>query len=50
MKYYKVSAIDFTVENVLNYGFLRADIRHPSENAINHMKPGSYLIHAIERQ
>lgn len=43
MKYYKVSTIDFTVENVLKYGFLRADIRHPSENAINHMKPEAIL-------
>lgn len=43
MKYYKVSAIDFTVENVVKYGFLRADIRHPSENAINHMKPEAIL-------
>jgi hypothetical protein len=43
MKYYKVSELDFNVENVRNYGYLRADIRHPSENAVNHLKPEPIL-------
>lgn len=43
MKYYKASEVDFNVNNVREYGFLRADIRHPSENAINHLKPEAVL-------
>lgn len=43
MKYYKVSDIDFTVDNIVKYGYLRADIRHPSESALNDFKPESIL-------
>lgn len=43
MKYYKTSEVDFNTDNVIKYGFLRADIRHPSENAINDMKPEAIL-------
>ena len=43
MKYYKASELDFTAENVVKYGFLRADIRHPSENSVNHLKPEPIL-------
>ncbi len=43
MKYYKISEVDFTIDNVVKYGYLRADIRHPSENAINDRKPEAIL-------
>lgn len=43
MKYYKISEVDFNVENIVKYGYLRADIRHPSENAINNVKPEAIL-------
>jgi len=38
-KYYNASKLEFNAENVIKYGFLRADVTHPSETAINEMKP-----------
>lgn len=43
MKYYKVSDIDFNVNNIVKYGYVRADIRHASEVAINYRKPEAVL-------
>lgn len=43
MKYYKVSEIDFNVKNIVKYGYVRADIRHPSEISLNSIKPEAIL-------
>ncbi len=43
MKYYKASELDFNTDNVIKFGYLRADVRHPSENALNNMKPEPIL-------
>jgi hypothetical protein len=43
MKYYKISEVDFNIENIVKYGYVRADLRHPSENAINNIKPEAIL-------
>lgn len=41
-QYYKISKIDFNIENINNFGFLRADISHISERDLDDYKPESY--------
>ena len=36
---YNCYNVDFTKENLMRYGFLRADINHPSESSLDGMKP-----------
>ena len=43
MKYYKISEIDFNVDNIVKYGYVRADISHPSETSLNGLKPEAIL-------
>lgn len=43
VKYYKISEIDFNAENINKYGYLRADVRHLSETAVNHLKPEAVM-------
>lgn len=40
-EFYKVSKIDFTLDNVSKFGFIRADISHPSERSLDNLKPQS---------
>lgn len=40
-EFYKISKIDFTLDNVSKFGFLRADISHPSERSLDGLKPQS---------
>lgn len=42
-KYYNISEIEFRVDNINKFGFLRADVRHPSETAVNNQKPEALI-------
>ena len=43
IKYYNNSDMDFNVENIRKFGFLRADVRHASEISINDRKPEALI-------
>jgi hypothetical protein len=40
---YEKYKVEFNNENIKNYGFLRADVRHYSEQALNDMKPKALM-------
>lgn len=40
---YKKYNIDFNMENINKYGFMRADVNHYSESAINNRKPMPFI-------